>query len=260
MDRRKTLKLLGTAAFDAILPALAFQPTDKVPILGSASEVVIETLSATPKVTCRIIGVGDAGINVAVAAFSSGVLHTADCQPEFACVSMGQMGIRAVINVNRLHPGIAPIRPVQLGRYGTGGNVNVARAAVKKHDGTLRSLVDGAEIVILTAGLGGGTGSTAGPALARMAMEAGALVLGVIVTPFKWELGRYPNAFAAVKALERHSHYLVSLSNQVVGDLLGEDATLDDLIAQQEVLGTACIHRLMVDASRYCIDRHRHPT
>jgi cell division protein FtsZ len=173
---------------------------------------------------------------------------------------MGQMGIRAVINANRLHPGIAPIRSIQLGRYGAGGNVNVARAAAKKHDGTLRSLVEGAEIVILTAGLGGGTGSASGPTLARMAMEAGALVLGVIVTPFKWELGRYPNAFAAVKALERHSHYLVSLSNQVVGDLLGKDATLDDLIAQQEVLGTACIHRLMVDASRYCIDRHRHPT
>ena len=258
MDRRKTLKLLGTAAFGAILPALAFQPTDKVPILGSASEVVNETLSATPKVTCRIIGVGDAGINVAVAAFSSGVLHTADCQPEFACVSMGQMGIRAVINANRLHPGIAPIRPIQLGRYGAGGNVNVARAAAKKYDGTLRSLVEGAEIVILTAGLGGGTGSGVAPILGSIAQEAGALVLGVVVTPFNWELGRYPNAFQAVKALEGHSHYLVSLPNEKMAEFLGMDATLDEVIAHQEALATACIHRLLLDGHSYCIEsRHR---
>ena len=146
-------------------------------------------------------------------------------------------------------PWNAPIRTVQLGRYGAGGNIKVACAAARKHDKTLRSLIDGADVVILVAGIGGGTGSAVAPILASLAEESGAMVLGVIVTPFRWELGRYPNAFAAVKALERHSHYLATLSNNVVADLSGKHATLDDLMAQQELLGTACIRRLITDAA-----------
>lgn len=259
MDRRNTLKWLGAAALGATVPALAFQAYDMVPTLGSTSEIFDEAPSAPPKVTCKIIGVGDAGIRVAVAAYSSGLLHATESNPEFACVSMGRNGISAAIQANRLHPGIAPIRPVQLGRYGAGGNVNVARAAAMKYDRTLRSLVDGAEVVILVAGIGGGTGSAVAPILASMAMEAGSLVLGVIVTPFKWEIGRYPNAFAAVKALEGNSHYLVSLPNEKMGELLGVNATLDDVIAQQEILGTASINRLMVDGSRFCIQGRSRP-
>jgi cell division protein FtsZ len=155
---------------------------------------------------------------------------------------------------------MTPIRQVQLSDLGSGGNVNIARAAALKHEGVLKSLIDGAEVVILATGIGGGCGSAVAPILAKMAREAGALTVAVVVTPFRWEIGRYPNAFQAVKQLERECHYLVSLSNSVVGDLLGEKATLDDLMAQQELLGTACIHRLMVDGSRFCLNRRRHPT
>ena len=259
MDRRNTLKWLGATALGASLPALVFQAYDNVPTLGSESEVASATLSATPKVTCRIIGVGDAGIRLAVAAYSSGVLYATESNPEFACVGMGRNGISAAIQANRLPPSIASIRPVQLGRYGAGGNVNTARAAAMKYDRTLRSLVDGAEVVILVAGIGGGTGSAVAPILASMAMEAGSLVLGVIVTPYNWEIGVYPNAFAAVKALEGNSHYLVSLPNEVVGEILSEDATLDDAFSQQDLIGTACIHRLLKDGSRFCIQGRSSP-
>jgi cell division GTPase FtsZ len=92
-----------------------------------------------------------------------------------------------------------------------------------------------------------------------MAQEAGALTLGVIVTPFGWELGRYPNALQAVKELERECHYLASLSNQAVGDAMGEEATLGDLIIQQELLGTACIHKLMHESTRYCTSCRNRP-
>mgnify|MGYP000874366251 FL=1 len=117
--------------------------------------------------------------------------------------------------------------------------------------------VDGADVVILVCGVGGGTGSGVAPILASMAQGAGALVLAVVVTPFRWELGRYPNALQALKELERHSHYLVSLPNGKMAELLGVDATLDDLITHQELLGTACIQRLMLDGSRFFIDRWR---
>lgn len=253
------MKWLGVSALGLNFPAAASQSTDKVPIGSTAAGDADDTLSVAPAVACRVIGVGDAGCNIVLAAWSSGLLQAKDCQSEFACVSMGQQSIRAVVEANRLRPDTAPIKRVQLGRFGAGGNVNIARTAAQKHDSSLRSLTDGADVVILVAGIGGGTGSYVAPVLASMAQESGALVLGVIVTPFRWEWGRYPSAYAAVQALEQHSHYLVSLPNQVVGDLMGE-STLDDLIAQQALIGTACIHRLLVDGGRFCIDRRSHPT
>jgi cell division GTPase FtsZ len=167
---------------------------------------------------------------------------------------MGVQSNWTISEANRRNPDMTPPQQVRLSELGSGGNVSIARAAALEHEGALRSLIDGAEVVILVCGVGGGTGSGVAPILAKMAQEADALTLGVVVTPFRWELGRYPNAFQAVKQLERECHYLASLSNSVVGDLLGEQATLDDLITQQELLGTACIHRLMVDGSRFCID------
>ena len=208
----------------------------------------------TAPVVCRVIGVGGAGCNILLAAWSSGLLH--DGRSQFACVCMGST--KEIASANMLHPDLAPIRTVQLGRFGAHGNMNIARAAALKHDSSLRSLVAGADVVILVAGIGGGTGSTVAPILARMAEKSGALVLGCIVTPYKWELGRYPSAFAAVKELERHSHFLVSMPNEKMGGLFGVDSTLDEVIVGQEILGAACIHRLMVDGQFY-IERRRRP-
>lgn len=254
MDRRKILKRFGAAALALNLPAVASQSTDTLPIPGAAPEDLDGDALVTAPVVCRVIGVGGAGCNILLAAWSSGLLH--DGRSQFACVCMGST--KAVTCANMRRPDFAPIRTVQLGRFGTYGNVNIARAAALKHDRSLRSLVAGADVVILVAGIGGGTGSTVAPVLARMAEESGTLVLGCVVTPHKWELGRYPSAFAAVKELERHSHFLVSMPNEKMGELLGVDATLDEVIAGQEILGTVCIHRLMVDGQSY-IERRRRP-
>jgi cell division protein FtsZ len=260
MDRRNTLKWLGAAALGLSLPSVASQPAERVPIDVAGPDALAIATSVTKVVACSVIGVGAAGCNIVLAAWSSGRLQTKHCQAEFACVSMGRQSIRAVIESNKVNPGRAPVKRVQIGRFRAGGNVNVARAAARKHENALRSLIDGAEVVILVAGIGGGTGSAVAPILASMAQEAGALSLAVVVTPFRWELGRYPNAFQAVKELERECHYLASLSNQAVGEAIGGDATLDDVITHQEILGAACIHRLMKDGSRFCIDRRSRPT
>lgn len=253
MDRRNTLKWFGSAALGLSLPVVASQPAKRVPI-DVAGPDALGIASPVPKVVaCRVIGVGDAGCNIVLAAWSSGRLQIKHCQAEFACVSMGRQSIRAVIESNKVNTGRAPVKALQIGRDGAGGNVNVARAAARKHEKALRSLSHGAEVVILVAGIGGGTGSAVAPILASMAQEAGALTLAVVVTPFRWELGRYPNAFQAVRELERECHYLASQSNSEVAEAMGEDATLGDLIVQQEVVATACIHRLMEDGSRFCI-------
>jgi cell division protein FtsZ len=256
MDRRKSLKLLGIAALVNCFPA-ASQSNNEIPIVAGPGADADAIPAATQAVACRVVGVGDAGCNLLLAAWSRGLVQPDGCNTEFGCVTMGQHSTQAVRAANRLHPDIAPIRAVQLSRHGSGGNADVARAKARKHQSALQSLVEDADIVILVAGIGGGTGSTVSPLLASMAMEAGALVLGVIATPFAWEIGRYPNAFKAVQALERSSHYLVSLPNEKMGQLLGVDATLDDVISFQQSLATACIQRLLFDGSRFCTGRPR---
>ncbi|MDP2367421.1 hypothetical protein [Rhodoferax sp.] len=260
MNRRSTLKWLGAVALGVSLPATVSQSTELVSLAVIAPDEPDHLPLQTESVVCRVIGVGDAGRNILLAAWSSGLLQAKHCRAEFACVNMGRKSTRAVSKANRLNPGITPVKSVQLARFGAGSNVKVARTAARKHDKALRSLMDGADVVILVAGLGGGTGSGVSPILAGMAREAGALAFAVVVTPFSWELGRYPNAFQAVKELERECDYLASLSNQTVGEELGEDATLDDVVTQQKLMGAACIRRLMVDGSRFCIDRRSRPT
>ena len=220
--RRDTLRFFGAAVLGITLP-----------------------VTATPSASIRVIGVGDAGIHVLLAARSYGLHHADDNQPAFACVTMGRQSILGISEAQRLHPGFAPIRTVQLGLFGSGGNVGIAQTSAFKHQDDLRSLVAGADIVILVAGLGGGTGSGVSPILAAMAQEAGAQTMAVVVTPFDWELGRYPNAFDALKVLRSHCDYMVALSNQAAGDAMGDGTTLEDVIKHQEQDGAESIRMLM---------------
>ncbi len=257
MYRRTALKLIGATALGLPLPTLAYQTSESAPILGTAPEDIDDIPPVTQKISCLVVGVGGAGCSITIKAYASGLLHAVDCQPQFACVSLERQIIPTIRKANRLRRDFEPIKPLLLGRFGAHGSANIARAAARKHDRALRSLIDGVDVVILVAGIGCGTGSAVAPILARMAEESGALVLVTVISGFRWEIGTYPNALAAIKALEQHSHYLVSLSNAVVGDLLGEYATLDDLVGQQELMGTACIRRLMLDGTRFCVDRWR---
>lgn len=255
LDRRDALKWLGAVALGVRLPATASHSTELVPLAVMVPQEPDQFSSMPESAVCRVIGVGDAGCNIVMAASSSGLFHANHFGVEFACVNMGRHVTRAVIKANRLNPGVTAIKSVQLARFGARSNVNVARTAARKHDQALRSLIDGAEVVILVAGLGGGTGSGVTPILASMAQGAGALALAVVVTPFRWEYGGLERISRAVKQLERECHYVVSLSNQAAGDVLGEDATLDDVLTLQELMGAACIRRLIVEGrSRFSVD------
>src|SRR6185369_15945663 len=73
---------------------------------------------------------------------------------------------------------------------GAGGDPERGRAAAQEDSATLKALCEGADVVFIAAGMGGGTGTGASPALARIAKDCGALVLGMLILPFEWEGGR----------------------------------------------------------------------
>jgi len=97
---------------------------------------------------------------------------------------------------------------------GAGGNPEVGQAAAEESLGEIKELLKGADMVFVTCGMGGGTGTGAAPVIARVAQEAGALTVGIITRPFSFE-GKRRNDFAAngVSALKENVDTLISVSN-----------------------------------------------
>ena len=83
-----------------------------------------------------------------------------------------------------------------------------------------------------------------------MAREAGALSLGVLVTPFNWEW-TYPRALRTLKKLDDELGYMVVLSNEATAIAMGESATLLDVFKQQELAAGESIRMLMRLGTRF---------
>lgn len=146
-----------------------------------------------------------------------------------------------------------PIR-IQLGGtltrgLGAGGDPGLGRQAAEREAEALRPLVAGARVVFLMVGLGGGTGSGAAPVIARLAREAGALVLGIATVPFDFE-GRLRAAHAqeGLQALKAAADAVICLPNQRILRLLDEKTPVTEVFAaanQLLVEGVRGLHRLL---------------
>ena len=109
-------------------------------------------------------------------------------------ISSGLVGVDfAVVNTDMqdLDRSLAPTR-FQLGRnltrgLGAGGKPEVGREAAFEDQDALAELVSGSDMVFITAGMGGGTGTGAAPVVAQIAKEAGVLTVGVVTRPFLFE-------------------------------------------------------------------------
>jgi cell division protein FtsZ len=125
----------------------------------------------------------------------------------------------------------------------------MARAAAEADTQALSELCAGADLIVVVAGLGGGTGSGAAPVLARVAREQGALVLGLVVLPFEFEgQRRQHQAQLALRQLKTAADAVICLPNQKVSNLIDEKTTLietfriaNDLLGQ----GLAGLWRLI---------------
>ena len=112
-------------------------------------------------------------------------------------VRAGFPGVEFIVantDVQALQQSVAPIR-VQLGQkltkgLGAGADPEVGRAAALEDTERLLEVLDGADMVFVTAGMGGGTGTGAAPVVASLAAELGALTIAVVTKPFVFEGGR----------------------------------------------------------------------
>ena len=123
---------------------------------------------------------------------------------------------------------------------GAGSNPEVGRDAAEESEANIREMVEGADMVFITAGMGGGTGTGAAPIISRIAKEAGALTVGVVTKPFAFEgKRRMRQADEGIEELKNAVDTLIVIPNQKLLSYVGKQTSftgafsmVDDVLKQ----------------------------
>jgi cell division protein FtsZ len=143
--------------------------------------------------------------------------------------------IAANTDAQALDRSLAPVK-IQLGPQltrglGAGGNPDVGRKAALEDVQRLSEALEGADMVFVTAGMGGGTGTGAAPIISQVAQDQGALTVGVVTKPFLFEgRKRAKNAERGVQELIDTIDSIITIPNQRLMSLGDDDITMLDLI------------------------------
>ncbi|MDB6018918.1 MAG: Cell division protein FtsZ [Pedosphaera sp.] len=114
---------------------------------------------------------------------------------------------------------------------GTGGDPDLGRAAAEEDVEKIRALCAGADVICVVAGMGGGTGTGAGPVVARLAKETGALVMGIVTLPFEFEgMRRQRQAQLGLRDLKAEADGVICLPNQKVFKLIDENTSVNEAL------------------------------
>ncbi len=178
----------------------------------------------------RVIGLGGAGTNAVNRMIELGL--------------PGVDFVAANTDKQALSSSLAPVR-LQLGPritrgLGAGGDPEIGAAAAMESSGEIAAALTDADMVFVTAGMGGGTGTGAAPIAAEIAKELGAVVIAVVTMPFGFEMKqRARNALLGVKGLTPHAHTMITVPNdrllQVVSKTLSLEIAFrlaDDVLRQ----------------------------
>ncbi|XP_031118072.1 cell division protein FtsZ homolog 1, chloroplastic [Ipomoea triloba] len=124
--------------------------------------------------------------------------------------------------------------PIQIGELltrglGTGGNPNLGEQAADESKEAIANALKGSDMVFITAGMGGGTGSGAAPVVAQISKEAGYLTVGVVTYPFSFEgRKRSLQALEAIEKLQKNVDTLIVIPNDRLLDIADEQTPLQD--------------------------------
>jgi cell division protein FtsZ len=167
----------------------------------------------------KVVGVGGAGLNAVNRMIDAGI-----SQVEFVAVNT---------DMQALHGSDAPVK-IHIGQeltqgLGSGADPNVGRAAADEGYDQLKNALRGSDMVFVAAGEGGGTGTGAAPVIAKIARELGALTVGIVTTPFKFEgTKRRHQADLGVQALRQVCDTTIVVPNDRLLEVLDRSTSMLD--------------------------------
>jgi cell division protein FtsZ len=181
----------------------------------------------TQDAVIKVIGVGGCGGNAVDHMISHGVQGV-----EFICANTDAQALKRSQSKVILQLGSSVTKGL-----GAGSNPDVGREAALEDRERIAEIVEGADMLFITAGMGGGTGTGAAPVVAEVAKQLGVLTVAVVTKPFSFEGRRLKISQAGIEALSQHVDSLIIIPNDKLLEVLGDDVSyLDAYKAANNVL------------------------
>jgi cell division protein FtsZ len=178
----------------------------------------------------KVMGVGGCGGNAVEHMIQKGVQGV-----EFICANTDAQALKRTSALTQLQLGANLTRGL-----GAGARPEVGRDAAIEDRERIGELIGGADMLFITAGMGGGTGTGAAPVVAQVAKEMGILTVAVVTRPFGFEGKRQRVAQAGIEELSKHVDSLIIIPNDKLMAVLGEDVgVLEAYAAANDVLFNA---------------------
>lgn len=162
----------------------------------------------------KVVGVGGGGNNAINRMIDAGVRGV-----EFIAVNTDAQ----VLNASKAE------KKIQLGTLGAGGNPEKGKEAAMKAKKELEECLKGSDMVFITCGMGGGTGTGAAPVIAEIAQNIGALTVAIVTRPFSFEgKRRMDNAISGIEELKEHVDTLIVIPNDRLREIIDKSTSMLD--------------------------------
>ncbi|MDD2208734.1 MAG: cell division protein FtsZ [Bacilli bacterium] len=167
----------------------------------------------------KVVGVGGGGCNAVNRMIESGVKGV-----EFIVANTDLQVLNASKAANKLQIGESIT-----GGLGAGANPEVGREAALESKEEIKEMLKGADMVFVTCGMGGGTGTGAAPVIAEMSQDLGALTVGIVTKPFRFEgKRRMEQAVVGIDELKKHVDTLIVIPNDKLRDIIDKATPMLD--------------------------------
>lgn len=178
---------------------------------------LVDSINDSPVI--KLVGVGGGGSNAVQHMVQSGIEGV-----DFICANTDAQALKGMHAQTVLHIGQSITKGL-----GAGANPEIGRQAAMEDRDRIQDLIEGTDMLFITAGMGGGTGTGAIPVVAQIAREMGVLTVAVVTKPFPFEGNkRMRTAEAGIEELRGHVDSLITIPNEKLLSVLGKNISLLD--------------------------------
>lgn len=196
----------------------------------------------------KVLGVGGGGCNALNRMIQAGIQNV-----EFVAINTDAQALSNSLAMEKVQIGTVLTKGL-----GAGANPRIGKSAAEQDEIVIKNLIQGANMVFITVGMGGGTGTGAAPVVAKIARELEILTVGVVTKPFLFEgPKRMRQAVEGVRELFKEVDTLITIPNQNLIEVMGQDSSIVDCFrAADSVLmrGVRCISELITKSGVINVD------
>ena len=177
--------------------------------------------NAEGKAKIKVIGVGGAGNNAVNRMIEAGIMSA-----EYIVVNTDAQTLALSRASNRIQIGAQLTKGL-----GAGADPEIGKAAAEENEAELAAAIEGTDLLFITTGMGGGTGTGAAPVIAKIAKDKKILTAAVVTKPFEFEgKRRMDNAVRGIEALRKYVDTLIIIPNEKISEVVPKNASFSDAL------------------------------